>query len=62
MEEKEKALLVGVDIGEEEDFVCSMGELGELAKACHMTVAGMATRKMDSVNKAFYIGAGKVRK
>ena len=29
-------------------------------KACNMTVAGMTTQKMDSVNKAFYIGTGKV--
>lgn len=61
MEEKEKALLVGVDIGEEEDFGRSMEELGELAKACRMTVAGMTTQKMNSVNKGFYIGAGKVQ-
>ncbi len=60
MEELEKALLVGVDTGEEEDFERSMEELGELAKACHMTVAGMVTQHMESVNKAFYIGTGKV--
>ena len=60
MEEKEKVLLVGVDTGEEEDFERSMKELGELAKACNMQVAGMVTQKMDSVNKAFYIGTGKV--
>lgn len=60
MEELEKALLVGVDTGEDEDFERSMEELGELAGACSMTVAGMITQKMDSVNKAFYIGTGKV--
>lgn len=61
MEEKEKALLVGLDTGEEEDFGRSMEELGELAKACNMAVAGVATQKMESVNKAFYIGTGKVQ-
>ena len=60
MEELEKALLVGVDTGEDEDFERSMEELGELAKACHMTVAGVTTQKMENVNKAFYIGTGKV--
>lgn len=60
MEEKEKVLLVGADTGEEEDFERSMQELGELAKACHMEVIGMTTQKLESVNKAFYIGTGKV--
>lgn len=55
--EKEKALLVGVDTGEEDDFPRSMKELGELAKACNMTVAGVVTQKMAAVNKAYYIGA-----
>lgn len=60
MENLEKALLVGVDTGEDEDFERSMQELGELAKACHMSVAGVVTQNMESVNKAFYIGTGKV--
>lgn len=60
MEELEKALLVGLDIGEDEDFERSMEELGELAKACQMVVVGMVTQKMEGVNKAFYIGTGKV--
>ena len=60
-EEREKALLVGVDTGQEDDFPRSMKELGELAKACNMTVAGVVTQKMAAVNKAYYIGAGKVK-
>lgn len=60
MDEKERALLVGADTGEEEDFEGSMKELGELAKACHMQVVGVTTQKLESVNKAFYIGTGKV--
>lgn len=59
-EKKEKVLLVGVDTGEEESFDRSMEELGELAKACNMLVAGVATQKMNCINKAFYIGTGKV--
>lgn len=57
---KEKALLVGLDTGEDEDFEHSMEELGELAKACNMSVEGIAVQKMENVNKAFYIGTGKV--
>lgn len=62
-EEKEKmqrVLLVGVDTGEEEDFERSMKELGSLAEACNMQVAGIITQRMESINKAFYIGTGKV--
>lgn len=36
LQERERALLVGVDIGEEEDFEHSMEELGSLAEACLM--------------------------
>lgn len=59
-ERKERALLVGVDTGEEADFDRCMLELGSLAEACNMEVVGLITQKMDSVNKAFYIGTGKV--
>lgn len=58
--EQEKALLVGVDIGEEADFDHSMEELGSLAKACHMQVAGIIVQRLDVPNKAFYVGPGKV--
>lgn len=59
-EEKEKVLLVGVDTGEEDDFDRSMEELKSLAEACNMQVVGMITQKMEMVNKALYIGTGKV--
>ena len=59
-EEIEKVILVGVDIGEEDDFSRSMEELGSLAEACMMQVAGVVVQKMESVNKALYIGSGKV--
>ncbi len=60
-QEWEKALLVGLDTGEDENFDRSMAELGELAKACYMAVAGVVTQKMEAVNKAHYIGTGKVQ-
>ena len=56
-----KCLLVGVDTGEEEDFDRSMEELGSLAEACQMQVVGTVTQRMEMVNKALYIGTGKVR-
>ena len=61
MEKKERAILVGADTGEDEHFERSMEELGELARACGMSVEGIAVQKMESINKAFYIGTGKVR-
>jgi GTP-binding protein HflX len=60
-QEWEKALLVGLDTGADENFERSMDELGELAKACYMSVAGVVTQKMEAVNKAHYIGTGKVQ-
>lgn len=59
-EEREKALLVGVDTGEELDFDRSIKELKSLAEACEMDVAGVITQRMPEVNKAFYVGTGKV--
>lgn len=60
MEERERVLLVGADTGAEEDFDRSMEELGSLAEACNMQVVGVVTQKMETVNKALYIGTGKV--
>ncbi len=59
--EQEKVILVGVDTGEEEDFERSMEELSGLAKACNLEVVGIVTQNMETVNKALYIGTGKVQ-
>jgi len=56
-----KVLLVGVDTGEEVDFDHSMDELKNLAEAAGKLVVGMITQKLDMVNKALYIGSGKVQ-
>lgn len=55
-----KVLLVGLDTGEEKDFEYSMQELKSLAEAAYKQVAGIITQRMETVNKATYIGAGKV--
>lgn len=60
-EQREKALLVGVDTGEEVDFERFMEELKSLAEACNMQVVGVITQKMVAVNKALYVGTGKVQ-
>lgn len=60
-QELERALLVGLDTGEDDNFDRSMKELGELAEACYMSVAGIVTQKAEAVNKAHYIGTGKVK-
>lgn len=59
-EQRERALLVGVDTKEEPDFERSMEELKNLADACNMQVVGVITQKMETVNKALYVGSGKV--
>lgn len=55
-----RVLLVGVDTGEEQDFEHSMEELASLAEAAYKQVAGVVVQKLDAVNKALCIGAGKV--
>lgn len=60
LEFKKRALLVGVDTGEEDDFETSMEELANLAKACDMEVVGIITQRLEAIHKALYIGKGKV--
>lgn len=57
---EERALLIGVDTGEEEDFDRCMEELGNLAEACNMKTAGLLTQKMPAVSKSIYLGTGKL--
>lgn len=59
-ERKVRVLLVGVDTGEEDDFERSMEELKSLAEAAEREVAGIITQRLEMVNKALYIGTGKV--
>lgn len=56
----EKAFLVGVNLNDGEDYQLSLEELGALAQACDMEVAGVAEQTLPEVHKAFYIGTGKV--
>ncbi len=56
----EKAILVGLDLGKDEDFKTSMEELKGLADACDVEVVGVVTQKADSPTPNYYIGKGKV--
>lgn len=57
---KTKAVLVALDTGENREFEHSVEELKSLAEAADKQVVGMITQRMPGVNKAFYIGVGKV--
>lgn len=56
----EKALIVALDLGNDEDFLYDLEELGRLVEACDMEVTGTIIQKADSMNKALFIGTGKV--
>lgn len=58
MEEKEKAIIVGVNI-DYDDFESSMIELRELAIACDINVIDKITQNLDAINSSLYIGTGK---
>lgn len=56
----ERALLVGINLNDGEDYVTSLEELGALAQACDMEVVATIEQTLEQVHKAFYIGTGKV--
>lgn len=58
--EYKKVFLVGVDTGEDENFIQSMEELESLAKACFMLPVGCITQILPGANKALCLGSGKV--
>ncbi|EJR59961.1 GTP-binding protein HflX [Bacillus cereus VD115] len=56
----QRAVLVGVNLGNEDDFVYSMEELTNLAEACEVEVIGQVTQNLQRVNPSHYIGKGKI--
>lgn len=56
----ERALLVGVNLNNGEDYRLSLEELENLANACDMMTVGIVEQNLEQVHKAFYIGTGKV--
>lgn len=59
--EKEKVLLVGVQLDGEAAIEASLEELGELAKTAGAEVAGIVTQAREALHPAFYVGKGKLQ-
>lgn len=60
IERKERALLLGVNLNDGEDFARSMQELGNLAEACGMEMAGQIVQNLPKLHMALYMGKGKL--
>ncbi len=60
MDEKIKALLVGVNLNDAPDFENALKELESLAEACDMEVVGVETQNVSQINTGVYVGTGKV--
>ncbi len=60
MERKERALLLGVNLNDGEDFERSMEELRNLAESCGMEAAGQIVQRLPKLHTAFYMGKGKL--
>jgi GTP-binding protein HflX len=56
----QRAVLVGVNLGNEDDFAYSMEELENLTEACDVEVIGQVTQNLQRVNPSHYIGKGKI--
>lgn len=59
-EKKERALLLGVNLNDGEDFARSMEELKNLAEACGMEAAGQMVQNLPKLHPALYMGRGKL--
>jgi GTP-binding protein HflX len=60
MEERQKAVIVGVNLNNDKDFINSMEELSSLAEACDIEVVGEVTQNLNVINTAHYLGKGKI--
>lgn len=59
--EIEKVILVGIDTGDNEfDTESCLDELGDLAKTAGAEVVGRLIQKREAVNRATYLGKGKI--
>ena len=59
--EKERAVVVGLCVGQDRNFEHSMEELISLCEACNMEVVAMLTQALPAPHQALYIGTGKVQ-
>lgn len=60
-QQKEKAIIIGVNPSNRPDFAYSMEELSNLAEACHIDVVGELSQKVTRVNPSHYMGTGKIQ-
>ncbi|MFD1954205.1 GTPase HflX [Paenibacillus thailandensis] len=60
-QQRERAVIVGVQLQHQNDFDYSMEELRNLADACYVDVVGEVTQKAERVNPTHYIGTGKLQ-
>ena len=58
--ENDHAILVGLQLDDEDHFRHAMEELAELCEACHITPIFTLTQALDAPHQALYIGSGKV--
>ena len=56
----ERALLLGVNLHDGEDFERSMEELFHLAEACNMVPVGQVVQNLPKLHQALYMGKGKL--
>lgn len=56
----EKAILVGVNLRNDEHFDYSMEELQNLAEALHVEVVETVTQNLERVTPSHYVGTGKI--
>lgn len=57
----QRAIIVGVQLQNETNFVYSMGELRNLAAACNISVIGELSQKASRINPSHYLGTGKIQ-
>ncbi len=60
MEQRQKAILLGANINNNEDFNNSMEELANLAKACDIETIGEMSQNLSRINNSSYFGSGKI--
>jgi GTP-binding protein HflX len=58
---KQKAILVGVKLNQQENYEYAMEELRNLAVACDVEVVGQITQNLNRVHTSSYIGTGKMQ-
>lgn len=58
---QQKAVIVGVQLQNDNNFDYAMEELRNLAAACDLEVAAELSQKASRVNASHYIGTGKIR-